>query len=666
MHAYAPVPCCAPTRQSLLSGEWPQAHGGLWNYGVGLPLQLFDRPTWSEALAGVGYRLGYVGKWGVHPNRSPLAFGFHDWVSSRDYAAWRSARSLPAPVSSAESIKELRDSPAARWFGGSDPVPAGCSRTHWCADATIDLIERYTHTGRTNDEARPWCIQLALEEPHLPPYPAGEFAEMYPPETIPPWGSLGDALNGKPYIQRQQRVSWGIEELGWGAWSLFVVYEDEDNLPLRRIYYYQGFEALPGMDRRVRARGFLAPADPTVTLTYLVYEGDAPIQGDSLRVNGVDVQDGCNPNRNVFNGTINSGRADGSCLEGVDGVDLDTFTVEGAIDAGDEEAEIHYVVPRGDGLVTPGEVIFTDWLVLAFDHRLPSFESVKPQKEAQPPTGSSVEPGQRIDYVIIIENTGGDLANDVEVQDGIPEHTTYIAGSARVGNQAVADIGDGSPFEDGFDVSGFGGIGAFEPGERHVVAFSVQVDEGAPRGAEIRNVARIRARELEADEETDPVVHLVGDATDMRPPPPPRDMDPPDPDMAGAGVDVGADPDATGGGDLDAGRCPPGQRVDIRGDCEDAPDPDAGPMCMDDPVCGPGAQRVDGQCALICGEGLVWDTNCDACGRCRIATDMPCPERGAPGDAEDKGGSDAGCGCDGTGVGGIWLLMLPGLRRRRR
>ena len=479
------------------------------------------------------------------------------------------------------------------------------------------------------------------------------------------WAVRDVSISGGHSDDRQTAAAAAASQVV-GAWSLFVVYEDGDNLPLRRIYYYQGFEALPGMDRRVRARGFLAPADPTVTLTYLVYEGDAPIQGDSLRVNGVDVQDGCNPNRNVFNGTINSGRADGSCLEGVDGVDLDTFTVEGAIDAGDEEAEIHYVVPRGDGLVTPGEVIFTDWLVLAFDHRLPSFESVKPQKEAQPPTGSSVEPGQRIDYVIIIENTGGDLANDVEVQDGIPEHTTYIAGSARVGNQAVADIGDGSPFEDGFDLSAFGGIGAFEPGERHVVAFSVQVDEGAPRGAEIRNVARIRARELEADEETDPVVHLVGDATDMRPPPPPRDMDPPDPDMAGAGVDVGADPDATGGGDLDAGRCPPGQRVDIRGDCEDAPDPDAGPMCMDDPVCGPGAQRVDGQCALICGEGLVWDTNCDACGRCRIATDMPCPERGAPGDAEDKGGSDAGCGCDGTGVGGIWLLMLPGLRRRRR
>ena len=450
-----------------------------------------------------------------------------------------------------------------------------------------------------------------------------------------------------------------------GAWSLFVVYEDEENLPLRRIYYYQGFEVLPGMDRIVRARGFLAPADPTVTLTYMLYEGDEPIQGDSLRVNGVDVFDDCNPNRNVFNSTINTGRADGVCQRDVDGVDLDTFTLDNAIQAGDEEAEVHFVVPRGDGLVTPGEVVFTDWLVLAFDHRLPSFETVKPQKSAQPPGGSDVRPGEQIDYLIVVENTGGDPANEVELEDGIPRHTTYVPGSARIDQQAVPDRAGGSPFVGGYNLSGFGGIGAFDPGERHAVTFSVRVDEGAPLGAEIRNVALIRAAELEAAQETEAVVHRVTDGSDAAVPPPP-DMDlTPDLDAAPDPDDGVRPPDAAPG--ADAGRCPPGQRLNIRGMCEDAPQPDTGVMCVEDPVCGPGAHMVGGQCELICGEGLVWDSNCNDCGRCRVETQAPCPER-RPGDSEGSEKSGTSSGCDTTGAPRTWALLglLLGLGRRRR
>jgi arylsulfatase A-like enzyme len=70
--------------------------------------------------------------------------------------------------------------------------------------------------------SHPWHIRLDFEEPHLPCFPAGRFADLYSPERIPPWGSFEERFANKPYIQRQQLVTWGLEELTWREWSPFV------------------------------------------------------------------------------------------------------------------------------------------------------------------------------------------------------------------------------------------------------------------------------------------------------------------------------------------------------------------------------------------------------------------------------------------------------------
>ncbi len=215
-HAFTPIPTCCPARQSLLCGRWPQVHGGLWNYGTGLPIVLFDQPTWTESLAAEGYSLGYVGKWEVHPTRSPREFGFQDVVTAKDYAVWRKGRGLPDPRPDDIALSILKDKPVARWFGGVDPVVVEQSRPYWYADQTIALMRRY------HAEGRPWHLRLDFEEPHLPCFPAIPFAEMYPPESIPPWGSFVETFAGKPYIQRQQLASWGTEELTWREWSVYL------------------------------------------------------------------------------------------------------------------------------------------------------------------------------------------------------------------------------------------------------------------------------------------------------------------------------------------------------------------------------------------------------------------------------------------------------------
>ncbi len=215
-HAFTPIPTCCPTRQSLLCGRWPQAHGGLWNYGTGLPMALFDQPTWTEALADNGYAMGYVGKWEVHPTRGPREFGFRDHVNARDYATWRETEGLPDYQRDSDRLPILQDKPVTRWFGGVDPAPLEATRTHWYADRAIEYMRRYAAEGR------PWHVRLDFEEPHLPCFPAEPFASRVQPEAIPPWGSFGETFEGKPYIQQQQLYSWGIESLTWAEWSVYV------------------------------------------------------------------------------------------------------------------------------------------------------------------------------------------------------------------------------------------------------------------------------------------------------------------------------------------------------------------------------------------------------------------------------------------------------------
>jgi uncharacterized repeat protein (TIGR01451 family)/uncharacterized protein (TIGR03382 family) len=458
-----------------------------------------------------------------------------------------------------------------------------------------------------------------------------------------------------------------------GGWSLLVVYEDEDHQPLRRIYYYQGFELDEGENRTVHPRGFLAPADPTVDLTFFVLEGDEEIQGDKLTVNGQEVSDGCNPNRNVFNSTVNTGRSDGMCQRGVQGVDLDRFVVRGAINPGDDHADVTYVLPMGDGLITQGEQMFTDWLILAFDHRLPNFETLKPEKQAQPPSGSTVAAGDPIDYVIVVQNTGGDFATHVVITDDAPPGTHYVAGSTVLDRMAVADNpGGGLPLAAGLDLATVG-IDRVAPQETHTVRFRVTVDANAHDGTEITNVASIAAAEVDPAM-TDPVTHFVGQPSDGGPPPPDAatDLDasrpPPRRDAGEPPPDFGAPRDA--GFSDDAFACPPGQMFAPRGgaciplSCAD------GSVLQDDQCvgqpsnpCGPGTKlAADGSCVSICGPGLKWDYTCPGGGQCRQQDDPPCH-------AESGGASD-GCGCDYTdappALAPFLLPLLAVLRPRRR
>lgn len=472
----------------------------------------------------------------------------------------------------------------------------------------------------------------------------------------------GGALNGRwrfsdvtvPGASDQDpaTVIAALGSLTIGAWSLLIVYEDPETQPTRRIYYYQGFELNSGVSRQLFPRGFTAPPpDPVVDLTIMVLEGDEGVFDDQLRVNGRQVSDACNPVNNLFNSTVNTGAM---CRRGVHGVDLDRFTVRGAIDAGDEEANIELVIPRGNGLFTPGEQVFTNWMVLAFDHLLPDFEGLKPEKEANPAHGSFVSPGQAISYRILLENDGDGPAAGVVVTDPLSPLVEYVEGSTVVDQIPVPDGPGGAfPLQRGYAITDLPGIGPqIEVGARHRVAFTVRVRDDAPDGAEIRNIATIAA-ELIDPLETEAVVHTVL-VTDGGPIIPPADAAVPEPDA---------------GRDLDRGVPEPEPEPDPEPGPDPEPDPDmrrdGGALLADADTtnpCGPGT-RLDenGFCISVCGAGLRWDPTCGAAGQCVQESAEPC---------QDDGGSPgaSGCACDATDrAPGAWiaLLALIALRRRR-
>ena len=205
-HAFCPIPLCVPVRNSLLHGQWPTEHLCIANWDTEAPRPPIEGlPTFSHLLREAGYFLGYVGKWHVHQRKGALEYGFHEYVPEWGYHRWREERGLPP--------RPRKN----RWFGEVDPyIAPEESRLAWGAGHTIRLIELAV------ERDMPFFIRWDPSEPHLPNVVPEPYCSMYPPEDIPPWPSFPDPLNGKPYIQAQQRRTWKVEGWRWDDWAPVV------------------------------------------------------------------------------------------------------------------------------------------------------------------------------------------------------------------------------------------------------------------------------------------------------------------------------------------------------------------------------------------------------------------------------------------------------------
>ena len=204
--ACCPIPICTPARTSLLTGVYATQHGCLANRGTEAYRPMDPQlPTFSQVLKAGGYRLGYVGKWEVGTPAPPEHFGFDVYVPDKEYLAWRRAEGLP-PLPAANG-----------WFGEVDPgITPAQSALGWGADHVIRLLRE-----AAGQEQR-FFLRWDPREPHLPNVLPEPYAALVDPATIPPWPSYPDPLAGKPFIQRQQVRTWGLEGWSWAQWQPVV------------------------------------------------------------------------------------------------------------------------------------------------------------------------------------------------------------------------------------------------------------------------------------------------------------------------------------------------------------------------------------------------------------------------------------------------------------
>ena len=199
-NAFTPLPVCTPARQSMLTGLNPDSYGAFWNPGF---FQASDPPKneyWPEKLRQCGMKNVFLGKWGASAVGSPLDWGYDEYVSFAEYG---------------KMIDEkYPDRARFGWFGGTSSLPLRDSKTHWLAARAAQKVKELS--------GQSWHIRVDYTDPHLPCEVCEPFASMYDPEMTELWDGCGDTFEDKPYIQKQQTISWGIDGMEPGDWKVPV------------------------------------------------------------------------------------------------------------------------------------------------------------------------------------------------------------------------------------------------------------------------------------------------------------------------------------------------------------------------------------------------------------------------------------------------------------
>lgn len=205
--AYSTIPTCCPARQSLISGKRPERFGAHWNYDITLkvPALPLDEFSYARALKSAGYNTAYSGKWHVNGEHDPTEYGFDMYYSEFSHMQWLKDHDLNWNVWGGEVPKAL--------LGGPSGLTEEQAAPNFLAQRALEMLD--TLAAQEN----PFHLVLSISEPHLPCRPSGRFAEMFTKDDAVKWGGFDDDFEGKPYIQKQQPVSWGLENMTWDDWS---------------------------------------------------------------------------------------------------------------------------------------------------------------------------------------------------------------------------------------------------------------------------------------------------------------------------------------------------------------------------------------------------------------------------------------------------------------
>lgn len=206
--AYTVSPVCSPSRASLMSGLYPHNHGVMinthiapaWSRGLST-----DTVTFSERLKRAGYVLDYAGKWHVHQDVGPEAFGF-DRHRQRG-GAW-------GCVPGTESTIEFPGGDFA--VAGTNPHSYEESRSWQVTNVGLEMLRERSQGDQ------PFFLRIDDIAPHFPNFVPEPYASMYDAESIPPWPNFHETFEGKPAAHLRKHREWHLEDKDWSWWQQVV------------------------------------------------------------------------------------------------------------------------------------------------------------------------------------------------------------------------------------------------------------------------------------------------------------------------------------------------------------------------------------------------------------------------------------------------------------
>ncbi|WAC02210.1 hypothetical protein N7U66_21070 [Lacinutrix neustonica] len=215
------------------------------------------------------------------------------------------------------------------------------------------------------------------------------------------------------------------------GWSLFVVYEDP-TLPGKSITSFNGFEVIRAVtgDVDVDVDGFRTiPTGPVrANFAFAALEGDSPIVGDRLRLNGTSLSTVDRPANNFFNSSVtqlNALPVNNRVPNSSNTLGFDTGIIavpnpgNTVINNGDTSAVVT--------LETSGDTYFQYFFAFAVEIIEPNVVLTKIVEDdlGNDVGGETVGLGQSLNYVIGFQNTGNDDATNTIIRDVLPININF-------------------------------------------------------------------------------------------------------------------------------------------------------------------------------------------------------------------------------------------------
>lgn len=181
--AYTTCPVCAPSRISLLTGRWPEAHRQRQNTAH---LEAFYEKDLFDVVKAAGYKTGLAGK--NHTYITPAKLDF--WREYGHQGGWESPTAPREVVQFDAWMRRLNSGVSYV----PTPFPVSTQSPYRIVSDAIEFMDRFGN--------QPFALEVSFPEPHNPEQVPRPYWDMYPPESVPDRCASPEVLKYRGYKEQ--------------------------------------------------------------------------------------------------------------------------------------------------------------------------------------------------------------------------------------------------------------------------------------------------------------------------------------------------------------------------------------------------------------------------------------------------------------------------------